>query len=423
LNIRKYFDNIFIDEKGNKDNFFINILALLSLEPEEVAVIGDRIDNEIETANKLGMKSIRLLKGKYSKMQPENINQEPEHTIKEIQEILDILKERKTPKIVTIGGGTGTSPILEGLKKHIDDITTVVTVTDTGRSTGKLRKELNILAPGDTRNCLIALANSEEFMCDLFQYRFENGTLEGYSFGNLLIAALTKLTGSFEKAIEEASRILKLKGKVLPSTFDNINICAELDDGNILEEEDKIIDRHNEYVHLRPRIKKVFHKPEAKANKKAIEKIKNADLIVLCPGSLYTSIISNLLVLGIPEAINNSPAKKVYICNIMTQQSQTPYYKASDHVKELMKYLKSKPDFVIINTKQPNEKLIEAYKKENAGLVENDSEEIEKLGIRVIAENVLDETAEKKMLWEKKDLLRHDPDKTAEVLMRLINQS
>ena len=259
-------------------------------------------------------------------------------------------------------------------------------------------------------------------MCDLFQYRFNNGSLKGHSFGNLFIAALTKLTGSFEKGIEEASKILKLKGKVLPSAFENTNICAELEDGSIIEEENNIVDRHNENVHLRSPIKQVYLKPEVNANEKAIKEIEEADLIVLCPGSLFTSIITNLLVKGIPEAINKSKAKKVYICNIMSQQCQTHDYKASDHLKQIIKYLKGTLDYIVLNTKKPDEKLIEVYKKENAGLIENDIEEIEKIGCKIIAEDLLDKSAEKKMLWEKKDLLRHDSDKTAEILIGLLGK-
>jgi uncharacterized cofD-like protein len=322
-------------------------------------------------------------------------------------------------KIVTIGGGNGTAAILEGMKKYTDNITTIVAVTDTGRNTGRVRKDLEVLSPGDTRNCLIALANSEKLMCDLFQYRFDDGHLEGYSFGNLFLATLTKLTGSFEKAVEEASKILKLKGKVLPATFDMVNLCAELEDGKVLKEEDDIIDRHNPEVYLRSPIKKVFHEPKPKVNPKAVEAIKEADIVVLSSGSLFTSLIGNLLMEGMSEAIEESKAKIVYVCNMMTQISQTHEYKASDHLKQVISYLREKPDYVIVNTKNPAGHLIDAYKKEHSGVVENDFESLEKLGVKVIAEDVLDEGAEKKPLWEKLDLLRHDPDKIARVLVGL----
>ena len=191
-------------------------------------------------------------------------------------------------KIVAIGGGTGLPTIVEGLRAYTDDITMIVTVTDSGRSSGILRKELAVLPPGDIRNCLLSLSNSEKLLADLFQYRFENGSLEGHNFGNLFLAALTKLTGSFEQAIAETSKLLQLKGKVMPSTFDNIHICAELQDGTIIEEENNIIDRKNAFVHLRSPIKHVFLKPEAHAHSAALEEIKNA----LNSGIAATSNIS-----------------------------------------------------------------------------------------------------------------------------------
>lgn len=450
LELEQYFNKIFLCTDGEKEKCFSDIINL-GFKPEEILNVGDNISNEIKVGNKLGMKSIRILKGKYSILQPQSTLEKPNFTINNLLEIPDIINQinSKKPtlsqestnqivssipnnpiqgkvsgtkhlKIVTIGGGTGTSPLLEGLKKYTDNLTAIVTVTDTGRSTGKLRKDLNMLAPGDIRNCLIALSNNEELMYDLFQYRFDTGELEGYSFGNLLIAALTKITGSFEQAIEKASKILELKGNVTPATFDNVNICAILEDQTILNEEDKIIDRHNSKVFLRSPILKVFHSPTARPNQKAINAIKEADLIIFSPGSLFTSIISNLLVEGIPEAVNQSNAKKIYICNIMSQQCQTYGYKASDHLKQIMNYLKGKIDYIILNTQKPNQDILEAYKKENAHLIENDISTIEQLDIKAIQEGVLDKTAEKKLLWEKKDLLRHDPDKVAEVIMELI---
>jgi uncharacterized cofD-like protein/HAD superfamily hydrolase (TIGR01549 family) len=420
LGIRNYFDYIYLPETGKKRDSFNIVLNELNFHPEEILVVGDRIDSEIKIGKELGMKTCRVMRGKYKIIEPRIKTEEPDYVVNTLRGLYNILNLRNDIKIVLIGGGTGTSALLEGLKKYTDDITAVVSVTDTGRSSGLIRKDFNILAPGDVRNCLIALSNSEKLMCDLFQYRINNGNLKGYSFGNLFIAALSDITGSFENAIEEASKILKLKGRVLPSTFDNVNICAELEDGTILKEENEIIDRNNENVFKRSPIKKVFHNIKAKANKKIIESIKEADLIVLSPGSLYTSIISNLLVSEIPETISASKAKKVYVCNIMSQVSQTYNYKASDHVKKILEYLNSDLDFVILNNKNPSEELIKSYKSENAHLIENDIEEIEKIGIRVILGDLLDDVKEKKLLWEKKNLLRHDPDKIARVLVGLI---
>ncbi len=469
LEIREYFDEIFITIT-EKTELFKEILNKNNLSKNEVLVIGDRLDKEIIAGNRLGIKTIRVKRGKYKEIMPNLEIEKPSYEINDLRDIFEIIEkidneenfnnlqrteekskdlgcsdqisEEHSPKedklkstnnikfnknnlkIVTIGGGTGTSALLEGLKEYTDNLTSIVTVTDSGRSTGVIRKELDMPAPGDTRNCLLALANSEKMMYELFQYRFENGSLKGHSFGNLFIAALTKLTGSFEKAIEEASKILNLKGKVLPATFDNINICAELEDGNILEEEDKIIDRHNNYVYLRPRIKRVFHKPEAKVNEKVIEKIKEADLIIISPGSLFTSIISNLIIKGIPEAIKDSKAKKVYVCNIMTQVSQTYGFKASDHVCQILKYLGNKfqLDFVILNNGKPSDSLLESYEKENAFLVENDIEEVKKFAKKVLIGDFLDDVKEKKLLWEKKDLLRHNPRRIAGALVGVVEE-
>ena len=421
LGIRQYFDHIFLPELGTKGKYFEEALRILELNPNEVLVVGDRVDSEIKIANDLGMQTCRILKGKYKVLDPRFQNEEPDYTINTLRGLYGILNLKNDKlKVVLMGGGNGTSSILEGIKKYTDNITVVVNVTDTGRSSGMVRKDFDMLAPGDARNCLIALSNSEKLLCDLFQYRINNGGLEGYSFGNLFIAALADLTGSFEKGIEEASKILKLKGRVLPSTFDNINICAELEDGTLLNEEDKIIDRHNDGVYNRSPIKRVFHNPIARANAKALRAIEEADLIILSPGSLYTSIISNLLVEGVPEAIGRSNAKKVYVCNIMSQVSQTYGYKASDHVKKIKDYLKGDLDFVVLNNRSPDYDLIESYKTENAHLIENDIDEIENLGVSVIAEDLIDDVKEKKLLWEKKNLLRHDPDKISQVLVGLI---
>lgn len=316
-------------------------------------------------------------------------------------------------KIVAIGGGTGLPLLLEGLKKYTEDLTAIVTVTDSGRSSGMIREEFNILPPGDIRNCLIALSDSERLLQDLFQYRFMDGKLKGQAFGNLFIAALSKLTGSFERSIKETAKILKLKGKVLPSTLHNIHLCAELEDGSMIKKESNIIKFD------KPRIKRVFLEPEAETTGEVAEAILSANIITLGPGSLFTSVISNLLVSGISEAIKDSNAKKIYICNIATQPGQTDGYKASDHVKKIIEYMKCKPDFVILNGKMPEKNVLKLYEKENSFLVENDIEEIRKMGIGVVVEDVIDLRRKKEILWEKKDLLRHDPDKLATTIMNI----
>jgi len=424
LDIREYFDLIFLPQLEFKKGAFNDTSKALDIYPSEILVVGDRIDSELRIGKELGMKTCRLLKGKYAVLKPKNENEKPDFEISNLEGlygILDLNQNKKKLKIVAIGGGTGLPTIIEGLRKYTDDLTMIVTVTDSGRSSGILRKELDVLPPGDIRNCLISLTNSDKLMSDLFQYRFDNGSLNGHNFGNLFIAALTKLTGSFEQAISETAKILKLKGKVLPSTFDNVHVCAELEDGTIIEEENNIIDRHNNYVHLRSKIKRIFLKPSAKASEKSLKEIEGADLIVLCPGSLYTSVITNLLVEGITNSINKSKAKKVYVCNIMTQVSQTHEYKASDHVKNILGYLNGILDFVILNNEKPNKDLLDSYKLENAYLVENDIDEVEKLGVKIINEDFLDNVNDKKLLWEKKYLLRHNPDKIAKVLVGLMD--
>lgn len=419
--IRSFFDIIMIDEQNNKQKFLVEVMNKLNLNPKSIVSIGDRVDCEIKYANLLGMRTIRMKRGKYQFLDPKDDSERSDYTIHKLDELEEVLKLINKPKIVAIGGGTGLPSVMEGLKQYTNNLTAIVTVTDSGRSSGMLRKEMNVLPPGDIRNCLIALSNSEKLMKDLFQYRFSNGKLEGHSFGNLFIAVLSKITGSFEQSIKEVSKILKLEGKVLSSTLTNTHVCAELEDGNIIKEEDNIIDKHNCSVHMRSPIKRIFLDPEAHTTKEVVEEIKNADLIVMGPGCLYTSIITNLLVKGIPEAIKNSKAKKVYVCNIMTQQCQTHKYTASKHIKTLLEYLKNNLDYVIINTRKPPKRLLQEYEKEYAFLIENDFEQIEKLGVKIIGEDLIEKTSEKQILWEKKDLLRHDPNKIAKVLIRLIN--
>jgi uncharacterized cofD-like protein len=422
LKIRDYFDKIIVYKEGEKESPFLDSIKFFDIDPENILVVGDRIDSEIRCGNKLGMTTILIKRGKYKSLRARNKFEEADFEICNISDVLKILDytDKKEPKIVAIGGGTGLPSIIEGLRRYSEDLTTIVTVTDSGRSSGIIRKEMNLLPPGDLRNCLIALSNSDKLMHDLFGYRFSEGSLNGHNLGNLLIAALTKVSGSFEQGIEKASKILKLKGRVLPSTLDNVHICARLKDGTILEEENNIIDRNNSFVHLRSPIEEVYLKPKAYANAKAIKEILDADLIVICPGSLYTSIISNLLVEGISEAIRKSSAKKVYICNIMSQVNQTHGYKASDHVKQIIRYLGVCPDYVILNDKMPEKSLIEEYEKENAHIVDVDIENIKNLGCEVISQDLLEDVCEKKMLWEKKDLLRHNSDKTAELIMKII---
>lgn len=324
---------------------------------------------------------------------------------------------KKCPNIVCVGGGTGQAAVLRGIKKYPANITAVVTVTDSGRSSGKIRREQGILPPGDIRNCLVSLACSEKILKDLFQYRFRGGDgLDGMSFGNLFIAALTKITGSFDKAVRETSKILAIQGKVLPSTLQDTHICAELDDNKIIEEEFNIR-RPNK----RP-IAKVFLKDKGvKSSPECIDALLKADLIVLGPGSLYTSVICNLLIKDIQLAIKKSKAIKVYICNLMTQPGQTDSYTANKHIEEVVRYLgKDVLDYVIINREIPDKKLLNRYyRDEGATLLQADIKGIRDLKVTPIVRNIVDKAHEKMELWQKQDLLRHDPNKLAKILIKL----
>ncbi|MBI2530040.1 MAG: YvcK family protein [Candidatus Diapherotrites archaeon] len=328
------------------------------------------------------------------------------------------MRGRNGPKIVAIGGGTGTPNILRGLKKYTENLTAIVNVTDAGRSSGKLRKELNIAPPGDVRNCLIALADSDHLLYDLFQYRFADGkTLAGYSFGNLFIAALTKMTGSFSKALEQSAKILAIRGAVIPSTLQNVHICARLADGRIVKGEPNV--RNFGKV----RIAELFlDRKNVKAAPGAINAIKKADLVVIGPGSLHTSVLSNFLVSGIAKAVRESRAKKVYVCNIVTQPGLTDDFDAADHVNEVLKYLgRGALDYAIINGSKPPRRTMKKYEMDNAFLVKFSKEGIERAGVKPIVADLLEKSEKRKPLWEKMYWLRHDSEKLARVLVGLIN--
>jgi uncharacterized cofD-like protein len=401
----------------SRERLFKNVLEKFSVKPDEVLSVGDRIQREIRIGNKLGMITARMLHGRFKKLKPKNDFEDPDFEISKLSEVLGVIdsvkqgKGRK-PKVVAIGGGTGLPMVLSGLKEHTKNLTAIVTVTDSGRSSGMLRKDLNILPPGDLRNCLVALSDSEQLLLDLFGYRFKNGGLEGHSFGNLFIAVLAKTTGSFEKAIKEASRILAIKGKVLPSTLQDTHICAELEDGKIVEQEFNVREPG------KSPIKRVFLKNEVKPLDEALEAIKEADLIVLGPGSLFTSILPNLLVKGMSKAIGESKAKKVYIPNIMTQPGQTDNFSLSMHVSQIEKYLGAGSlDLVLLNSKKPSEALLKKYVKEKAFLVERDLEKLPK-NVKVVEDDLLEKESEQ-VLWQKQYLLRHDPKKLGKALFKL----
>jgi len=308
------------------------------------------------------------------------------------------------PKIVVMGGGTGLSVLLRGLKEYTSNLTAIVTVADDGGSSGRLRGDLGILPPGDIRNCLVALADKEPLMEELLQYRFTTGELAGHSIGNLLLAALTEITGGIDQAVRGLSKVLAIRGHVLPATLTDITLCAELADGTVVHGESNI-------SHGAGLIKRVFLKPaRCLPLAEALGAIRSADAVVLGPGSLYTSIIPNLLVKGIPEALARTPAIKIYVCNVMTQPGETDGYTASSHLRTIQNHAGKFIDYAVVNTGQVPYRLRARYRQEGAEPVVADLEEIEKLGITPVGEDLTQQT----------EVVRHHPDKLAQAVVRLI---
>ena len=310
------------------------------------------------------------------------------------------------PKIVVVGGGTGLSVLLRGLKKFTSNITAIVTVADDGGSSGILRDEFGMLPPGDIRNCLVALADKETLMEELFQHRFSIGDgLSGHTMGNLLIAAMTQVVGDFEAAIREMSKVLAIRGHVLPATLNHCCLCAELEDGSIIEGE-SVVPKSGKPI------KRVFLKPgDCEPVAEALEAIADADLIVLGPGSLYTSVIPNLLVRGMADAITQSPAATVYVCNIMTQPGETDSFKASEHIRAIHQHAGSGLiDYAIVNGGDIPKSLQQKYKKDGAVPVRPDIKEIEKMHVKPIKKDLVFES----------DVVRHHPEKLSAAIMRLV---
>lgn len=309
-------------------------------------------------------------------------------------------------KVVVIGGGTGVFTVLTGLKEYPYELTAIVSMADDGGSTGVLREEFGTLPAGDIRRALIALSDSnEKVLSDLFNYRFGEATsLKGHSMGNLLLTALEKITGNFSSAVDEAVRILNVKGSVIPVTLSNTRLYAELENGAVVEGESNIdIPKHDGNV----KIKNVFLKPQVAANPKAVEAIKEADAVILGPGDLYTSILPNIIIPGIAEAIKTTKAKVIYNVNIMTKFGETNDFKASDFIREIEGYIgEGIIDFVTINTQKPKGEIVERYKREHVEFVEDDL----KNDKRLVEGNFL----------RRGMFLRHDPEKLAKGLSKII---
>ncbi|MFH2139057.1 MAG: YvcK family protein [Candidatus Omnitrophota bacterium] len=326
------------------------------------------------------------------------------------KELVDIVYKKrqlsKGPKIVVIGGGTGLSVLLHGLKAYTSNLTAIVTVADDGGSSGRLRKQFNMLPPGDIRNCLVALAEAEPLMMELFQFRFQEGTeLAGHNFGNLFITAMTKISGDFEKAIKDISKVLAISGQVIPSTLKRVTLVAEHDDGTRTYGETRI----SKSAGL---IKRVKLMPEnCVPTESALEAINDAEAIILGPGSLYTSVLPNLVIKNMSEAIQASQAIKVYICNVMTQSGETDNFTAYDHIKAIKSHTACDLiDYCIVNTGIVPAEFLKKYKKEGAVPVKADIENIKANGVSVIADNVI----------STKDHVRHNSEKIAKNVIDLI---
>ncbi len=330
----------------------------------------------------------------------------PENSGNLVDMIYEKRKLGRGPSIAVIGGGHGLSVLLRGIKEATSNVTAIVTVADDGGSSGRLREELGIIPPGDLRNCLVALADTEPLMEKLFQYRFEGeGTLAGHSFGNLFIAAMNEVTGDMETALVEASKVLVVKGRVLPASKEHVRLDAVMEDGTVVEGESHIPE-------AKKRIRRVRLFPEhAQAVGTALEAIRTADAVILGPGSLYTSILPNLLVDGMAETLRRSRAVKIYICNVMTQPGETDGYTASMHVKAILEHAgKGVVDYVLVNSGPISEKMLAGYAAKGSYPVAVDREALNKLGVGFVQADIMSE----------EDAGHHDPVKLRDAVMKMV---
>lgn len=327
-------------------------------------------------------------------------------------QLVDVMLMRRHramgPVVVTIGGGTGLSHLLRGLKTRTSNLTAIATVSDDGGSSGRLTRDIDSLKlpPGDIRNCLVALADEEPLMTQLLGYRFDAdaGELEGHSLGNILIAALTDITGDFEAAVKETSRVLAIRGRVLPPTLQHVELCAKTVNGTVLRGETLITSSPEviDYVYLDPSAPLAV--PEA------LQAIADAALVVVGPGSTYTSVIPNLLVAGVVEALAETNALRVFVCNLMTQPGETDNFRASDHIKAIERHVDQQVfEYVLLNNRRPARSIHERYEIAGQHFVEPDSATIAKMGYIPVEAPLLSDT----------DFARHDPQRLTDALMRL----
>jgi uncharacterized cofD-like protein len=332
---------------------------------------------------------------------------QPDASEELVDRLLAHRRLHRGPKIVAIGGGTGLSTLLRGLKQYSSNITAIVTVADDGGSSGRLRREMGILPPGDIRNCIAALADEEKLLTELFQYRFHAGDgLSGHSFGNLFISAMTEITGDLEQAIDASAKVLAIRGKVLPATLTDVSLWAKLADGRIIEGESKITEAMGQIRQIG------CHPADPVALPAALAAIKEADYIIIGPGSLYTSIIPNLLVPAIRQALAQVTVPRVYVCNIMTQPGETDNYSVADHLRAIEGVCEERVfDAVLAQRTAPSPQSLQLYAQEHSHPVFLDREEVGKMGYRIVLANVMaeDEVTAK---------VSHDPQRLARVLWR-----
>jgi uncharacterized cofD-like protein len=316
------------------------------------------------------------------------------------------IRLKRGPRIVAVGGGTGLPNVLSSLKHYTSNLTAVVTVADDGGSSGRLRRDFGTPPPGDIRNCIVALSDQETLLKDLFQYRFKShGDLKGHSFGNLFITVMKEITGDFGKAVEESSRVLATRGTVMPVTFDDMTLQARLKNGNIVTGESLIPQGKSPIDRLSLKEKQI------RPNKEVLKAILEADAVVLGPGSLFTSVLPNLLIPQVAETIALSRAVKIYVCNVMTQAGETDHFTVSDHVRALLKH--TGPNFVhfvIANKEKVPQKLLARYEAHGQEPVPVDEEAVKEQGIQLVKANLL----------HQEDYVRHSPEKLGKTIIRLL---
>ncbi len=350
--------------------------------------------------------------------------------------LVDTHIDTRSPlRVVAIGGGTGLSTLLRGLKRYvaaptgsspadpgcgpqlclIRDLAAVVTVTDDGGSSGRIREDLKILPPGDIRNCLVALSEDEHLLSRLFRHRFDQGDLQGHSFGNLFVAALAGITGDFAEAVRMSSQVLATRGRIYPATNTDVTLSARMDDGSTVHGESNITASHRRIVEL------MLEPPSALPLAETLDAIAQADLITLGPGSLYTSLITNLLVRGIPEALAASKATRIYVCNLMTQANESLDLTASQHIEKILQHAGAVKapifDYALINTAPISPALLARYAREGQQPIEPDLDRIRSLGVEPITGNFVRNSENNSE--DGGDLLRHDYDRVTDRLLEL----